>query len=173
MDRELIEVFLNSMEMDLNLKDCTKSSYEEYILGSAEVVGNVEMYESLKQSAMNLGAAFQKVNFLKDLRADYERLGRTCFPDINMKPFSKDDKRDIEDKIEMDFKKALIGIKKLPSGSRKGVYLAYVYYKALFRKIKKVPADKVIEERIRIPNGQKNYLMIDSIVRYKMNLYND
>jgi len=182
-DRELIEVFLNSMEMDLNLKDCTRSSYEEYILGSAEVVGlmclkvfvegNEEMYKNLKQSAMDLGAAFQKVNFLRDLRADYESLGRTYFPDLNMKSFSKDDKKAIEDEIEKDFKKALIGIKKLPSGSRKGVYLAYVYYKALFRKIKKVPADKVIEERIRIPNGQKFYLMVDSIVRYKMNLYND
>jgi phytoene synthase len=166
-DRELIETFLKSMEMDLNLKECTRETYEEYILGSAEVVGlmclkvfvegDINQYNNLKQSAMYLGAAFQKVNFLRDLRADFQ-LGRTYFPSLNVEIFSLDEKVKIEKEIEEDFSRALIGIKQLPKGARKGVYLAYVYYRELFRKLK---------------NVRKFYLMVDSIVRYKLNLYND
>jgi phytoene/squalene synthetase len=178
-DIKLVDTFLNSMEMDLEKKSYTIEKYEEYILGSAEVVGlmclyvftegNKELYHELKPFAMKLGAAFQKINFLRDLKADYQNLGRVYFPNINMDKFSTVDKSEIEHEIEQDFKEALIGIRKLPASSKGGVYLAYVYYCSLFNKIKNVPAQRILHERIRISNGEKFGLMINSLVQYKLN----
>jgi len=177
---ELIEIFLKSMAMDLEKINYSNEKYEQYILGSAEVVGlmclhvftdgNIEKYEELKPYAMKLGAAFQKVNFVRDMKADYQVLGRTYFPNINIKTFSANEKRNIEIEIENDFKEALVGIKKLPASSQGGVYLAYVYYNSLFKKIKKLPAQKIMNERIRISNGEKFGLMINSMFHYKLNL---
>lgn len=177
---DLIETFLQSMEMDLEKIHYTAEKYNEYILGSAEVVGlmclhvftegDKNLYEELKPFAMKLGAAFQKINFLRDMKADYQILGRTYFPNVDMKRFSSSTKRKIENEIEQDFKEALIGIKKLPSSAKGGVYLAYVYYNSLFKKIKKLPAQKIFSERIRISNGEKFGLMLNSMFQYKMNL---
>lgn len=177
---DLIDTFLYSMEMDLEKIDYSKDKYEQYILGSAEVVGlmclhvftegNKKMYEELKPYSMKLGAAFQKINFLRDLKADYQDLGRSYFPNIDISKFTAHAKKEIEHEIENDFREALIGIKKLPASSRGGVYLAYVYYYSLFKKIKTVPAHKVLTERIRISNGKKFGLMINSMLQYKMNM---
>lgn len=177
---DLIETFLKSMEMDLDKINYTSEKYEEYILGSAEVVGlmclhvftegNTNLYKELKPFAMKLGASFQKINFLRDLKADYQILGRTYFPNVDMTKFSPYTKRTIENEIEQDFKEALIGIKKLPASSKGGVYLAYVYYNSLFKKIKKLPAQKILSKRIRISNGEKFGLMLNSMFQYKMNL---
>ena len=177
---ELIDTFLISMEMDLYKNTYNRENYQEYIVGSAEVVGlmclrvftsgDLETYDKLKASARSLGAAFQKVNFLRDLNQDYHGLGRTYFPDININQFSDTDKKKIEQEIEMDFKAALEGIKKLPRGARRGVYLAYVYYYNLFTKIRAIHPQKILTERIRIPNSKKMNLMIGSWVRHQLNL---
>lgn len=177
---ELIDTFLKSMEMDLQKVDYTEEKYQQYILGSAEVVGLMclrvftsekpELYIELKPYAMKLGAAFQKVNFLRDMKDDYVLLGRTYFPNVNMTHFNGDVKKEIELEIEQDFKTGLAGIKKLPASSKGGVYLAYVYYRALFKKIKRLPAHKILKERIRINNGEKLGLMINSLVINKMDL---
>jgi phytoene synthase len=179
-DWELVDTFLKSMEMDLSFTVYDQVDYDEYILGSAEVVGlmclkvftenNSELYDNLKPTAKKLGAAFQKVNFLRDAQADFEGLGRTYFPDVNMGSFTNNDKQSIELEISQDFNDALIGIKQLPKGSRKGVYLAYFYYMKLFKKIKKLPANRVLESRIRIPNPQKIGLMAQSLIRHRLNL---
>ena len=179
-DIKLIETFLASMEMDLDKQNYSKEKYDQYILGSAEVVGlmclcvftegNIDQYNELKPFAMKLGAAFQKVNFLRDLKADYTELNRSYFPDIDLSQFSVQSKRKIESEIENDFKEALHGIKKLPASSRGGVYLAYVYYKSLFNKIKRVPAERVLTERIRISNGGKLRLMANSMFQHKLNM---
>ena len=147
---EMVEAFLTSMEMDLSYTEYNKSKYDDYILGSAEVVGlmclkvfsesDSEMYNRLKPSAMKLGSAFQKVNFLRDAQADFEGLGRTYFPEVNMEAFTQQDKQKIESEISQDFSDALVGIKQLPLGARKGVYLAYFYYMELFKKIKRLPS---------------------------------
>lgn len=178
-DHELIELFLNSMEMDLQPEMYSKEKYDKYILGSAEVVGlmclyvfvngNKEQYESLKPFAMKLGSTFQKVNFLRDVKADFQQLNRNYFPNVNLENFSDYQKFEIEKEIEEEFRVALIGIKQLPISSRKGVYLAYIYYKKLFDKIKNVNAKQIMNKRIRISNGRKIGLMLDSIFRYKMN----
>lgn len=177
---DLIETFLKSMEMDLVKIDYSKEKYETYILGSAEVVGlmclhvfsegNSKMFYDLKPFAMKIGAAFQKVNFLRDLNDDYQTLGRIYFPNVDMSNFSSVAKLQIENEIQNDFNEALTGIKKLPSSSRGGVYLAYVYYNSLFKKIKGIPAQKILKERIRISNGEKFGLMINSMFQYKLNL---
>ena len=179
-DRDLIDTFLRSMEMDLEKRNYTRESYDRYILGSAEVVGLMclcvftegdrHMYEKLKPSAMKLGSAFQKVNFLRDLKSDYNELGRSYFPDVDMQRFGDTSKMVVEGEIETEFRESLEGIKQLPPSSRAGVYLAYVYYRALFRKIKKIPAKQILEKRIRIGNGQKIMLMLNSLLQYKMKL---
>lgn len=176
---ELIETFLQSMEMDLEKMEYTPEKYQTYILGSAEVVGlmclhvfcngDLKLYNELKPHAMRLGAAFQKVNFLRDIKADYQGLGRIYFPQMDMSNFTEEVKKEIEDEIDLDFKEALIGIKKLPSSSRGGVYLAYVYYRSLFKKIKRVAPAEVLNKRIRVSNPQKFGLMINSMVQLKMN----
>ena len=177
-ERALIDQFLYSMEMDLDQLQYNNERYKEYIFGSAEVVGlmclqiftdgNKEMYEALKPYAMKLGSAFQKVNFLRDLKDDYQLLGRTYFPNIEMSIFDNCVKCQIENEIENEFKEALTGIKMLPNSSRFGVYLAYKYYLSLFKKIKSTPAQQIMCERIRIPNSQKITVMMRSYVRYKI-----
>lgn len=177
-DLQLINQFLNSMEMDLQKIDYNSDLYKQYILGSAEVVGlmclhifvdgNKEQYEILKPSAMKLGSAFQKVNFLRDLKDDYQVLGRTYFPNVDITYFDNSVKEHIENDIQQEFKEALEGIKNLPNSARFGVYLAYRYYISLFRKIKRTPAKKIINQRIRISNGRKFSLMMSSYVQYKM-----
>lgn len=178
-DKDLIELFLQSMEMDLKQELYTPEKYDQYILGSAQVVGLMCLqvftegdkiqYEKLKDSAMKLGSAFQKVNFLRDVNADYYMLNRTYFPNVNLSKFSNIEKKQIEEEIETEFKLALIGIRQLPASSKNGVYLAYVYYKKLFNKIKNSTAEKVMTQRIRISNAHKFGLMFDSIIRYKTN----
>ena len=118
---------------------------------------------------MKLGAAFQKVNFLRDMKDDYEVLGRCYFPNIDISEFNGHAKKQIEQEIEADFKVALSGIKKLPRSSKGGVYLAYVYYQSLFNKIKKLPAQRILTERVRINNGKKIGLMLNSLVQNKLN----
>ena len=178
-DQNLIEVFLKSMEMDLEKVDYTDEKYQQYILGSAEVVGlmclhvftegDQQMFDELKPFAMKLGAAFQKVNFLRDMKDDYQLLGRIYFPGVNMNDFTISAKKQIEDEIENDFHLALVGIKKLPVSSKGGVYLAYMYYQSLFKKIKRLPAHKILNERVRINNGKKFGLMVNSLIINKMN----
>ncbi|MDN3584629.1 phytoene/squalene synthase family protein [Mucilaginibacter flavus] len=179
-EHQLINQFLKSMEMDLADQEYTEEKYEEYILGSAQVVGLMCLhvftngdpvdFERLKIPAMKLGSAFQKVNFLRDVNADYLELNRTYFPEVNLSSFSELDKKGIEQDISQDFNEALDGIRSLPRSCRKGVYLAYVYYRQLFRKIMNVPAERVLSERIRVSNGHKFWLMFDSLVRYKLNV---
>lgn len=179
-DHELINLFLDSMEMDLEPGIYSNDKYEKYILGSAEVVGlmclyvfvngDKEQYEKLKPYAMKLGSTFQKVNFLRDVKADYQQLNRNYFPNVSLADFSDYRKEAIEKEIEEEFKQSLIGIKQLPLSSRQGVYLAYIYYKSLFAKIKRVKADEIMSKRIRISNGHKLGLMLDSMIRYKINV---
>lgn len=177
-DRRLINQFLHSMEMDLQKVDYNSDLYKEYIFGSAEVVGLMclqvftngdnEKYQELKPYAMKLGSAFQKINFLRDLKDDYLVLGRTYFPNIDMAVFDNTVKYQIEKEIEAEFKEALIGIKKLPSSSMFGVYLAYKYYLSLFQKIKRKSSHEILSERVRVPNSEKAFVAFKSYLRYKM-----
>lgn len=177
----LIERFLNSMEMDLRRKHHDEESFRQYITGSAEAVGlmclrvfscgNVEMYENLKSYAMRLGSAFQKVNFLRDLQEDQVGMGRTYFPAMQSAGLSAAIKKDIEAHIDEDFREGLTGIKKLPRTVRFGVYVAYMYYLALYRKIRNTPAEKVLASRIRIPNRYKATLLAWSFVKHQLNMW--
>lgn len=179
-DVQLIIQFLRSMEMDLQKIDYNSDLYKEYILGSAEVVGlmclqifvngDKEQYEKLKPYAMILGSAFQKVNFLRDMKDDYYTLGRSYFPNLDFSRFDNNAKLSIEKEIQEEFRQALIGIKMLPPSSRFGVYLAYRYYISLFRKIKRKSATTILSERIRISNGAKISLMMSCYVQYKTSL---
>jgi len=174
-DHDLIDAFLLSMEMDLHKRNYDRTGYEQYIYGSAEVVGlmclyvfcegNREMYEKLKPAAMSLGAAFQKVNFLRDVKADYEGLDRMYFPDCDFKNFSRADKLAIEKDIQKDFDDAYAGILQLPIKARFGVYVAYKYYLSLFKKIKKLQPQKVLEQRIRIPDYGKIFILAKAGLR--------
>jgi phytoene/squalene synthetase len=177
---DLIETFLNSMEMDLSDHIYDKLTYDKYILGSAEVVGlmclkifvegNTAEYERLKPFAMKLGSAFQKINFLRDLKADYQELGRTYFPGINMDEFNATVKKEIEADIEVDFQLGLQGIKMLPHKARFGVYMAYKYYFKLFKKIKQTEAEVILTERVRIPNRRKFRILLTSFLRHNLNV---
>jgi phytoene/squalene synthetase len=179
-ERELIDQFLYSMEMDLDQKNHDQKSFETYILGSAEVVGlmclrvfckgDAALYDHLKPYAMSLGSAFQKINFLRDLNADYIGMGRTYFPGLDFDQFDDESKRKIEESIAHDFHEGYKGIKKLPRSSRFGVYVAYVYYLALFRKIKNTPSELVMKSRIRIRNRHKARLLAYSFVKHQLNL---
>ncbi|MGB2413323.1 MAG: phytoene/squalene synthase family protein [Schleiferiaceae bacterium] len=178
-DRDLIETFLKSMEMDLYKNDYDEEGYKAYILGSAEVVGlmclkvfvdgDEKRYQELKKPAMQLGSAFQKINFLRDLHADYHALGRTYFPGVDLNEFNERVKAEIEADIDIDFKAGYEGIKKLPKGARFGVYIAYVYYYSLFKKICNTHADIILNERVRISNKRKYGLFISSYVRHTIN----
>ncbi len=178
-DRDLIETFLKSMEMDLYKNDYDEEGYKAYILGSAEVVGlmclkvfvdgNEKRYQELKKPAMQLGSAFQKINFLRDLHADYHALGRTYFPGVDLNEFNERVKAEIEADIDIDFKAGYEGIKQLPKGARFGVYIAYVYYYSLFKKICNTHADIILNERVRISNKRKYGLFLSSYVRHTIN----
>ncbi len=176
-DHELIRLFLNSMEMDLDDQLYTSEKYDTYILGSAEVVGlmclkvftngDEKEYEKLKPFAMKLGSAFQKVNFLRDIKADHQLLNRNYFPNVDLGCFTEGQKRIIENEIEAEFNIGLAGIKMLPKSSRKGVYIAYIYYKRLFNKIKKSSSAHIMKSRIRVSNRNKLSLMLVSLVRHQ------
>jgi phytoene synthase len=175
-DTKLIEQFLNSMEMDLQKVDYNSALYNEYIFGSAEVVGlmclqvftegNKEKFQELKPYAMKLGSAFQKINFLRDLKDDYQILGRTYFPNVDMAVFDNHIKCQIEQEIEEEFKEALIGIKKLPNSSMFGVYLAYKYYISLFKKIQRRTSTEILNSRVRVSNLQKIFVAFKSYVQF-------
>lgn len=177
--RSLIDKFLDSMEKDLKEITYSSSEYDDYIVGSAEVVGlmclkifvngDESMYNRLEDNARSLGAAFQKVNFLRDVKADFEQLGRSYFPDVDLTTFTSNEKLKIEDDIAEDFRHALEGIKKLPSSSKLGVYVAYRYYLSLFKKIKSVPSERLMHERIRVPNSKKMYITFKSYCRNQLN----
>ena len=179
-DKDLIEAFFNSMELDLNKTKYDLYGYQQYIYGSAEVVGlmclhvfcegDKKMYEKLKPSAQALGAAFQKVNFLRDLKADYEQLNRTYFPGIDFRNFTPTMKLQIEDDIAADFQKAYDGIVMLPVKARFGVYVAYKYYLSLFKKIKKSQPSLLFENRIRIPNYSKAFIVMRAGLRSQFNI---
>lgn len=179
-DHHLIHAFLHSMKTDLSLRSHNANSYREYIYGSAEVVGlmclqvfcegNPEKFKQLEAHARSLGAAFQKVNFLRDLGADFAERGRIYFPHISSGCFNEQTKKQIEAEIKADFQHALEGIRRLPRGCRIGVYLAYRYYHKLFRKIASIPARVVAKKRIRINNIRKISILARAMVRHSMNL---
>jgi phytoene/squalene synthetase len=179
-EMELIDAFLDSMEMDLHFNKYEDSLYNQYIYGSAEVVGlmclrvfcegDKQRYESLKAPAQSLGSAFQKINFLRDMKSDFDERGRVYFPGVDFTNFTNDDKIRIEADIKKDFDDALIGIMNLPEGSKFGVYLAYVYYISLFKKIKKATAAVVKQQRIRVKDSRKFYLLCSSAVKMRFNM---
>lgn len=179
-DHKMIHAFFSSMESDLTKNEYDRQNYEEYIYGSAEVVGlmclcvfcenNNSLFENLKGSARALGAAFQKVNFLRDIRSDFYDLSRMYFPNCNFHNFTEADKRDIEIDIENDFKEAYKGILRLPVKARFGVYVAYKYYYSLFKKIKLVKPQNILQSRIRIPDYYKAYIVLRAGVKNKLKL---
>lgn len=179
---ELVETFLASMEMDLESEKVVydQVKYDQYILGSAEVVGlmclkifvrgDETAYENLKDSAMKLGSAFQKINFLRDLKVDFHDLGRMYFPGIDLNEFDATAKKAIEADIAKDFHAGYEGIRKLPKDARFGVYMAYIYYYKLFTKIKGIAPEAILNERIRIPNNKKYSLFVFSYLRHNFNM---
>jgi 15-cis-phytoene synthase len=179
-ERELVDQFLKSMEMDLALTSYDQKGIEEYILGSAEVVGlmclrifckgDELMYQHLKPSAMKLGSAFQKINFLRDLNADFNGMGRSYFPGVDLTNFTEETKKQIEDDIAKDFNAGYEGIKQLPRSARFGVYVAYLYYMALFEKIKNTPCHVVLQSRIRVRNRRKISILAYSYLKHQLNL---
>ncbi len=179
-ERELIDQFLKSMEMDLHNTSYDQQGLQEYILGSAEVVGlmclrvfckgDEAMYLKLKPSAMSLGSAFQKINFLRDLNADYLGMGRTYFPGIDIARFDDTSKKEIETSIKKDFDDGYKGITQLPRSARFGVYVAYVYYRALFKKIQNTPSDNVLKSRISIRKRHKARLLAYSFLKHQLNM---
>ncbi len=181
-EKDLIDTFLKSMEMDLTEKEYDRERFNAYVLGSAEVVGlmclrvfvngDEKKYQSLKPLGMSLGAAYQKINFLRDIKADFEGMGREYFPCFKLENFDEKQKKEIEQEIEDDFKTGLSGIKKLPASSAYGVYLSYVYYYRLFNKIRNTPASVLITKRIRISNVMKYLLMIKTSIKYNLRMIN-
>jgi phytoene synthase len=175
----LIETFLRAMETDLDKTTHDHESYKNYIFGSAEVVGlmclqvfcagDEQLYQHLMPYARSLGAAFQKVNFLRDAQADFEERGRTYFPGIDFKNFTDGDKQSIEEDILKDFNEGLKGIKQLPKGTRLGVYIAYKYYLQLLKKIRITPAAVVLQTRIRVSDTRKVTLFFGAVLKQKLN----
>ena len=181
LDKNLVDAFMKSMRLDLHKTDyLTKEEYKAYIYGSADVVGLMCLkvfvkgdkikYEELKETAMSLGSAFQKVNFLRDLKADFEGLDRTYFPNTDLNNLNESTKQAIIDDIEKDFEKGLSGIKRLPIEAKFGVFMAYRYYSQLLKKLKKTPALKIKDSRIRVSNPKKIELLMRSYVKYQFNL---
>ncbi|MEJ7829577.1 MAG: phytoene/squalene synthase family protein [Segetibacter sp.] len=179
-EHHLIDAFFRSMEFDLTRHEYDNEGYNDYIYGSAEVVGlmclyifcegDIMLYDKLKSYAQSLGAAFQKVNFLRDLKADTENLDRMYFPECDFKNFSEHEKLNIEADIQKDFDNAYDGVVKLPLKARFGVYVAYKYYLSLFTKIKRLQAKCVMEERIRIPDYYKVMIVAKAGVRSQFNI---
>lgn len=180
LEREHVNLFLRSMEWDLNRLRYDRADYDAYIVGSAEVVGlmclkvfvhgDEAQYQKLLPAARRLGAAFQKINFLRDLQADFQEMGRAYFPGIDLSQFDEKAKREIEAEIDADFQAALVGIQGLPRDSRLGVYVAYIYYTRLFKKIRALSHERILEARVRIPNAQKATLFVGSYLRHSLNL---
>ncbi|RXR17701.1 phytoene/squalene synthase family protein [Flavobacterium amnicola] len=179
--QELIDSFMKSMRMDLYKNTYkTKEEYHEYIYGSADVVGlmcltvfvkgNTDLYKNLKDPAMKLGSAFQKVNFLRDLKDDFEGLDRTYFPNTDLNNLNEHSKKEIIEDIEHDFKLAYEGILHLPMEAKFGVYTAYRYYKRLLTKLKATPSTEIKNTRIRVPNYQKAELLARCYVKYRLNI---
>ena len=180
-DYELVDSFLKSMKLDLDKsKYLTKKEFDQYVYGSADVVGlmclkvfvkgNNQEYNNLKPYAMSLGSAFQKVYFLRDLKADHDGLNRSYFPNLNIEQFDEESKQIILSEIDKDFSHALKGIFKLPSSAKFGVYTAYKYYLKLLNKLRKTPPLKIKSSRIRVPNYQKVNVLARSYVRYRLNI---
>jgi phytoene/squalene synthetase len=179
-DLDLIEAFLHSMEMDLDHQLYDDSKYLEYIYGSAEVVGlmclkifvegDQAMFDRLRVPARKLGSAFQKVNFLRDIKSDFEERGRVYFPGVDFEAFDKSAKMVIETDIQQDFNDSLVGIEALPDGAKLGVKVAYLYYQKLFDKIKALPAKTITQERIRIPNSRKITLLLGTYFSSKLGI---
>lgn len=180
-EEHLYHSFMESMRLDLHKKEyLSAEEYRKYIYGSADVVGlmclkvfvkgNKEAYNALKDSAMSLGSAFQKVNFLRDLKADFEGLDRSYFPDVDLSALNENNKQKIIDEIEEDFRKGLKGIAKLPVEAKFGVYTAYIYYRKLLQKLKRVPSLEIKKRRIRVPNYQKAGLLAKSYISYRLKL---
>jgi phytoene/squalene synthetase len=179
-DLQLVDAFLRSMKMDLVKQQYGQNEYEEYIYGSAEVVGlmclhvfcngNKKLYEQLKAPAKSLGAAFQKVNFLRDIKADYNGLSRIYFPGCDFKNFTVRQKKEIEEDIQNDFHQAMEGIFRLPMKARFGVYVAYKYYLSLFKRIKRAQPSAILESRIRIPDYKKLMIVLRAGVKNHMGL---
>lgn len=179
-DHHLIDAFLYSMELDLNKKKYDRAGYEQYIYGSAEVVGlmclyvfcegDKKLYEELKPTAQSLGSAFQKVNFLRDLKADYQGLDRVYFPNTDFRNFTEKDKAEIEADIQADFDKAYEGIIRLPVKARFGVYVAYKYYLSLFARIKRLQPQIIMQQRVRIPDYAKMWLAAKAMLRTQFNI---
>lgn len=180
-DKHMVDSFMKSMRLDLSKsKYETEQEYKDYIYGSADVVGlmclkvfvkgDQKMYEDLKDTAMSLGSAFQKVNFLRDLKADHDLLDRTYFPNTDLTNLTEEDKQFIIKDIENDFNNGLVGIKKLPIEAKFGVFMAYRYYNQLLKKLKKTPALDIKNTRIRVPNYKKAELLTRSYVKYQLNL---
>jgi phytoene synthase len=174
-ENDLLKAFFKSMKMDLYQLDYDADNYNEYIYGSAEVVGlmclrvftegNTHLYDELKSGARALGAAFQKVNFLRDMQADFEDRGRTYFPGVDFVNFTEDQKKLIEQDILQDFNDARDAILMLPESSRVGVYLAYKYYLKLFNKIRRAPAEAILNQRFRVPDLEKMYVLANTYFR--------
>jgi phytoene/squalene synthetase len=180
-DKSLVDAFMNSMRMDLHkTKYLTREEYISYIYGSADVVGlmclkvfvngDEQKYYELMQMAMSLGSAFQKVNFLRDLKADYDNLNRTYFPDTDLSNLDESSKQQIINDIEEDFAEGLRGIKRLPIEAKFGVFMAYRYYRQLLKKLKRTPAVEIKNSRIRVPNYKKIEILTRSYVKYQLNL---
>ena len=180
-DIDYIKSFMTSMRWDLSKKTYkTEKEYKDYIYGSADVVGlmclkvfvkgDKRLFEKLKKPAMHLGSAFQKVNFLRDLKSDTENLNRLYFPDINIDSFDENSKSKIINEIKEDFKQGKTGIFQLPNESKFGVYTAYKYYLRLLKKLKKTPSTEIKSKRIRVANYQKADVLARSFIRYQFNL---
>ena len=180
-DRSFIDAFMQSMRWDLSKKVYeTQDEYRAYIYGSADVVGLMclrvfvkgddALFDQLKSSAMALGSAFQKVNFLRDLKADHDQLERTYFPNVDLTAFDEASKQFIIDEIDRDFKEGLAGIFQLPDAAKFGVYTAYKYYLRLLRKLKKTPSTQIKSKRIRVANYQKVDVLARSFIRYQFNV---
>lgn len=179
-DHALIDAFLYSMELDLGKHTYDRAGYETYIYGSAEVVGlmclyifcegNQAQYEELKPAAKSLGSAFQKVNFLRDVKADFEGLDRMYFPDCDFANFTQADKLAIEQDIQKDFDEAYAGILHLPIKARFGVYVAYKYYLSLFKKIQRLEPAHILESRVRIPDYGKAFILAKAGIRSQLNI---
>lgn len=180
-EKELIEAFLHSMEMDLEKKSYDDSFYQTYIYGSAEVVGLMclrvfcegdhQLYAKLVEPARRLGAAFQKVNFLRDLKSDYQERGRVYFPGVDFTKFDNSTKKIIEEDIDKDFRAAYPGLMQLPRDVQPGVYTAFIYYRELLKKIQKVPANQVMQMRIRVPDSEKFVLLLRTYSKFGFTMF--
>jgi len=179
--KELYDAFMDSMRLDLHKSEyLSMEEYKQYIYGSADVVGlmclkvfvngDEKRYNQLKNSAMSLGSAFQKVNFLRDLKADYEDLSRSYFPNVDLSQLNEINKEQIIKEIEEDFNKGLRGIAHLPVEAKFGVYTAYIYYRKLLQKLKRIPSLEIRNRRVRVPNYQKAGLLAKSYISYRLNL---